>query len=137
MGSSYPAGSYDTKLPGPAEQAFQQWKSKLPKNLQGESDYDLRGAFLANAQQAANGHMGDQFKKPNHMTFSDESQYSRPDAPGGHWGDAGGGKFNFWASPENVAQHGITDLTNYFNQYEPDSTVIFPSRFSLPKKGTR
>jgi hypothetical protein len=64
------------------EAAFQQWKAINAPNDSGQ-DYDLRGAFLANEGRAGNGHMIDQFKMPNHHSFSNESQYATPDAP--HW----------------------------------------------------
>lgn len=52
-----------------------------------EKDYDLRGAWLAGARPGPNGHFTDQFKKPNHPTFSGESQYSNAQHPGGYWTD--------------------------------------------------
>jgi hypothetical protein len=39
-------------------------------------DYDVNGYFLSGQGTSPNGHMTDQFKKPNHPTFSDESIYS-------------------------------------------------------------
>lgn len=79
-------GQYNTALSPEQEAQFQQWRSKLPQQLQYMGDYDLKGAFLANAQQSANAHFTDQFKKPNHPSFSVESQYSRgPSMVGGTW----------------------------------------------------
>lgn len=124
-------GSYTTQLNDAQEAAYQQWKARLPPNLQNEADYDLRGAFQANSQQAANGHLPDTYKKPNHMTFSDESQYSTPQMPGGHWSDAGNDKWAFWASPTNIQQHPINEIARYFREAEPDSTFIAPSNWSL------
>jgi hypothetical protein len=75
---------YNTAVPD--EAAFQQWKAANAPDDSG-IDYDLRGAYLANMQRAENGHMGDQFKKPNHPTFSDQSQYAVGDqrARMGYW----------------------------------------------------
>ncbi len=39
--------NYTTQLTPQQEQMYQAWRSKLPEDLQNESDYDLRGAFLA------------------------------------------------------------------------------------------
>jgi hypothetical protein len=75
-------GAYSTTLSPSQEAAFQQWKAINAPNDSGQ-DYDLRGAFLANEGRAGNGHMTDQFKMPNHQSFSNESQYATPDAP--HW----------------------------------------------------
>ena len=125
---------YDTALSPQQEKAFKIWKARLPRDLQNEADYDLRGAFLADSRTAANGHMGDRFKKPNHITFSDESQYSNALAPGGHWASAGGDQYAFWASPFNVANSGVNALASYFGQNEPGNTVVFPFGYRLPPR---
>jgi hypothetical protein len=85
-----PKQSFDTPLSGDQEAAFQGWKRKFAPNDSGE-DYDLRGAFKAGVtSDPATGHWPDTFKKPNHPTFSDESQYAGSGAPGS-WK---GGKFS-------------------------------------------
>lgn len=78
--------SFDTKLTPDEEVSFQAWKRKYAPNDSGE-DYDLRGAYKAGlTPDAQTGHWPDTFKKPNHPTFSDQSQYAK-DAPdkAGHW----------------------------------------------------
>ncbi len=79
------ADPYETKLTPTEEGEFQRWKAV---NAAGDTgrDYDLRGAFKAGLSPAENGHWSDQFKKPNHPTFSVESQYAKdhPDMAG-HW----------------------------------------------------
>src|SRR6266852_2141122 len=86
---------YNTVLSPTQEQAFQIWKSQNAPDDSG-ADYDLRGAYLANMQRSAdNGHMGDQFKKPNHPTFSNQSQYAVGDQR-----DRAG----FWVGPEGPDQ---------------------------------
>lgn len=64
-------------------QYMQDWGKKAPLD---EQDYDLRGAWLGGFKPNT-GHGTDQFKKPNHPTFSQESQYSTPLQPGGTWTD--------------------------------------------------
>lgn len=79
--------SYDTALNPDEEAAFQQWKQKNAPNDSGD-DYDLRGAFKAGLQpDAKTGHWPDAFKKPNHPTFSNESQYAVGENAklAGHW----------------------------------------------------
>lgn len=68
-----PTGQFDTPLTPEEEARFQQWARTLPANLQSTEDYDLRGAWKADAKAAANGHLPDTWKKPNHPTFSNES----------------------------------------------------------------
>ena len=78
---------YNTKLSPSDESKFQDWKAKNAPADTG-TDYDLRGAYKGGAEQAENGHWPDTYKKPNHPTFSDESQYANtPVTKGmaGHW----------------------------------------------------
>lgn len=78
---------YETALTPDEEQRFQQWKTRYAPRDSG-ADYDLRGAFKAGLQpDARTGHWPDRFKKPNHPTFSNESQYAVGEnaAKAGHW----------------------------------------------------
>lgn len=87
-----PTRSYDTKLSPIEEQQFQEWKQQYAPNDSG-GDYDLRGAFKAGLRpDPKTGHWPDTFKKPNHPTFSNESQYARGEDAinAGRWE---GGKF--------------------------------------------
>lgn len=79
--------SYDTQLSPQEETRFQSWKQQYAPNDAG-ADYDLRGAFKAGlVPDSKTGHWPDTFKKPNHPTFSNESQYAVGDdaAKAGHW----------------------------------------------------
>lgn len=90
-----PEDAYSTPLSLRDEAAYQLWKIQNAPRDSG-ADYDLRGAYLANMQRDPdNGHMGDRFKKPNHPTFSDQSQY----AVGGQRERAG-----HWVGPEGPDQ---------------------------------
>lgn len=88
-------------------------------------DYDMRGAWLAGAQKAGNGHLPDTYKKPNHPTFSRGSQYSDPKTPGGEWVQQGK-KWRFVASPENLKYYTPDSLQSYFKTVEPDSELVLP-----------
>lgn len=84
-----PEQSFETALSPSEEQQFQSWKKQYAPQDSG-ADYDLRGAFKAGvAPDAASGHWPDTFKKPNHPTFSVESQYASaaPDKAGSWNGD--------------------------------------------------
>ncbi len=78
---------YNTELTAGGEVAYKDWKSKYDP-LDSGVDYDHRGFFDANETRGANGHGTDKFKKPNHPTFSDESQYATGENAkyAGHWG---------------------------------------------------
>lgn len=130
--------NYNTPLSPQEEAVFQQWRAQLaanPKtrNLANMRDYDLRGAWKANAQAASNGHLPDTWKKPNHYTFSNESIYSGPYTPGGQWTQTGPGsrqnpegQYQFQATPQNLKYRDANALSQYFQGYEPGNTVILP-----------
>jgi hypothetical protein len=121
------AGQYDTRLSPTEESAFQHWRATLPPNLQNMGDYDLRGAWKANAQQAANGHLPDTFKKPNHVTFSDGSIYADDHNPAGSWVQRPDGTWLYFASPSMTRYRDPSDLLNYFQAYEQGNGVVLPA----------
>lgn len=75
--------AFDTQLDARKEAEFAAWKARYAPDDSGE-DYDWRGAYLAGATPAPDGHWPDTWKKPNHPTFSTESIYAkeRPDLAG-------------------------------------------------------
>jgi hypothetical protein len=91
-------------------------------------DYDMAGytAKYGQPNQSNGQHLTDEFKLPNHMTFSSESKYSTPDAAGGQWKQENG-KWNFYASPFNLQQHSAEEMQNYFKQVEPNSILHLPA----------
>lgn len=133
--------AYQTQLSAEEEAHFQQWRAALPHDLQNMDDYDLRGAWRENFRAAANGHLGDKYKMPNHMTFSNESQYSNAQHAGGSWADAtpttmsdAAKRWVYWATPFNMTQHSGQEMGSYFRQYEPNSTVVLPYNYKLPAR---
>ncbi len=77
---------YNTPIAPIQRKAYNEWLSTLAPKQRSLYDYDLQGAFLAGATPSENGHLPDTFKKPNHPTFSDQSQYAgAPGARPGHW----------------------------------------------------
>lgn len=75
---------------GALRKDYQAWRSKLPKNLQYEGDYDLEGFYNKYPDWTPENkevHMNDEFKLPNHPTFSNESKYYNGVTPGlgGSW----------------------------------------------------
>ena len=97
----------------------------LPVDPAGDSnDYDYRTAYEHHAQADEDtGHFSDIGKKPNHVTFSDESALSGVgDAPvGGHWSELPdtGGLSVFDAQPVNIGNAGGDQpLYDYFAKHE-------------------
>lgn len=129
------SGQYNTALAPDQEAAFQAWtrdqtaklaKTDHPRNVANDSyDYDLRGWYAQNgSQDLSDAHLTDQFKKPNHPTFSDQSQYSGVDGyQGGQW-QQNGNAWSFTPGKGNV--YSPEDLQDYFKRVEPGNTVNLP-----------
>lgn len=74
------ANQLGTKLTPQQEAGYLDWKAKNRPNDSG-MDYDLRGAYLAQLNPDNRGHLDDEFKFPNHPTFSTGSKYSTEKTP--------------------------------------------------------
>ncbi len=104
---------------------YQNWVKS--NHLTPTDDYDLRGAYDAGTQPDQRGHLPDTFKLPNHITFSDESQFNGKDGnEGGHWEQDSQGKWSFTPGPTNLKNHTVEELQDYFKKYEPDATLNLP-----------
>ncbi len=123
---------YNTPIPPDKMPEFSKWvaqqTARTGRNpLNDRYDYDVNGYFLSGQGKSGNGHMTDEFKKPNHPTFSDESKYHGVDGNyGGQWISAPGGSEYYQPSPLNVKMHGIPKLKQYFAQTEPDVQLLTP-----------
>lgn len=95
---------------------------------QDNGDYDMEGytTKYGKPDQSQGQHLTDEFKKPNHITFSEESRYSTPEQKGGRWEKNGDGTWNFYASEFNLQQHSKEEIQQYFKKFEPGNTVYFP-----------
>jgi len=125
---------YSTPIPPEKQKQFEDWFKRLPKHLQNNHDYDIEGAFMKGLKPTANEHFDDTFKKPNHMTFSSGSIYSKDGETGGEWKEDPNGGYVFFASPTNLKYHSPQELVKYFDEYEPESSLILPWEYSLAEK---
>lgn len=117
---------FNTPLSPQEEQAFQSWATKSGR-AGDVYDYDLRGAWKTNSQEASNGHLPDTFKKPNHPTFSNESVYNGQHGfQGGQWQETEPGKWSFTPGPTNLHWRKPEDLQQYFKEREPNAVLILP-----------
>jgi hypothetical protein len=125
-------GKYNTQLAADDEANFQAWvKQRTQKEGRDISkdlfDYDLRGAWKANANEAANGHLPDTWKKPNEPTFSTQSIYNGKDGyVGGVWGGDDKSGWSFTASPTNLQMLGPDGLQQRFKQDQQGSKLVMP-----------
>lgn len=127
-------GRYNTALPDDVEKMFGAWvideSKRQGRNVANDMyDYDLRGMWNAGAGfGGGNGHATDQWKKPNHPTFSNQSIYHGVDGfQGGHWQNGSGGGLQYVASPTNT--YSPQELQQYFQRVEPDVQLILQSVF--------
>src|SRR6266853_1522730 len=92
-------------------------------------DYDMAGytAKYGPPDQSDGKHLTDEFKLPNHMTFSTDSKYSTPGQPGGTWSKGPRGEWHFAPSEYNLQQHSAGDMQSYFNMVEPDAVLDLPA----------
>lgn len=91
-------------------------------------DYDMRGWWQQNQDASLDGaHLTDIFKKPNHPTFSTQSQYHGADGhQGGEWAPQPDGTYSFKPGSTNMMMHGPDALTDYFKQVEPGNRLLLP-----------
>jgi len=117
---------YNTPLTPAEEAQYQAWADKLGKAAD-TYDYDLRGAWKSGAASDPRGHLPDTFKKPNHPTFSDQSQYHGADGhQGGTWAGGGNAPFTFTPGPTNLQMMSPAALQRYFQEREPDVQLVLP-----------
>jgi hypothetical protein len=118
---------YQTKLTPEQAAGMPAWAATLgaQQGRTGEQvmrdayDYDIHGAYLSGLQSDGRGHLADTFKKPNHPTFSTQSQYHGVDGnAGGIWSPAGRGIMNFDPGPTNMEHMGPGQLREYWNRAE-------------------
>lgn len=120
------SGVLNTALTPEEEAAFQKWAKANPR-LASTYDYDARGFWKSGAQASSDtGHGGDRWKKPNHPTFSTQSQYNGVDGLlGGSWGQHGPA-WTFTPSETNIRNMPVADLADYFRRVEPGNVLFSP-----------
>ena len=104
-----------------------------------DDDYDMEGYVKKYGEPKPDerGHLTDEFKRPNHITFSTGSVYHSKETPGGEWKkkntqgaevpeDDAEGKWHYKPSDFVLKQHGAEKLQQYFRDYEPDSILELP-----------
>ena len=129
---SDPSQRYNTKLTDKEEKQFQEWAAKENK-LKDTYDYDLRGFWKDKQSFADNGHGSDKYKKPNHPTFSDQSQYHGTEGKqGGKWTEDTKGNVSFTPSETNLKNMSAEQLRQYFDKFEPGVKLNLPD--SIAKK---
>lgn len=131
------SSQYNTPIPASKQADFNKWvqdqTTKTGRNPLGDRyDYDVNGYWLSGGGTDSRGHGTDQFKKPNHPTFSNESQYHGLNGyVGGKWVQVNG-KSSYLPSQTNLQFRSQPQLQQYFNKTEPDVTLLPPVPVPTP-----
>lgn len=116
---------YNTQLNAQQELDYKNWLSNQSRatgrdlNLD-HYDYDMRGWWNENKGiDIGKGHLTDKFKKPNHPTFSNQSQYHGVDEhQGGEWLQMPDKTWSFTPGATNLKMYNNDQLQDYFNRVE-------------------
>jgi len=96
-------------------------------------DYDVRAAYEAGIDPDERGHLSDRFKRPNHITYSDESEAakSKDAPPAGKWVGSDKDGWTFYATQTNINNAGGVDrLRKYFRKNEKDVRLVLPHGYA-------
>lgn len=112
---------------------------RTPAPTEDNPDYDFAGyvAKYGKPDQSKGQHLIDEFKLPNHITFSQGSRYSSPELQGGKWEQGGSDAlWQFTPSESNLEMHSPAEYERYFQTREKKGThVVLPDGRIV--KGTR
>ena len=128
-------GHYNTQLSERDERQFQDWLTRQSEHTRRDVsrdlyDYDLRGYWRRHrTADLSEAHLPDTYKKPNHPTFSDESQYHGVEGlHGGRWTRRADNTWSFTPGRTNMTLYGPNRLRRYFERVEPGNEVVVPPR---------
>ena len=100
--------------------------ARLLRQIPEGGDYDYAGyvAKYGKPDQSKGQHLTDEFKLPEHITFSTGSAYSQPDIQGGQWQSGGTNRWQFTPSAQNLRNTPAGALGDYFRNYERQGTIV-------------
>lgn len=97
-----------------------------PLPTKNNPDYDMIGYIEKHGipDQSKGQLLTDEFKLPNHITFSDQSKYHSDATPGGTWQQGGADSWLSTPSSHNLKIHSPNDMADYFRNYERKGTKV-------------
>lgn len=127
-----------TELNQEDQASFDNWltdqSTKVGRDMSNDmEDYDLKGWWQKNGSiDLGQGHLTDEFKLPNHPTFSDQSVYHGKDGnEGGSWTPLQNGQWLFMAGKTNKENFSPQFLQKYFDKVEPNNILAIPADTDL------
>ena len=109
---------------------------QVPEGSNENPDYDFSGYYqkygtpykseqdMKMSNMVTGQHGTDEFKLPEHMTFSRDSSYSQPDMQGGSWQQGGTDRWMFTPSQFNNQMVSPQQYSDYFRQAERKGTFV-------------
>ena len=115
------------QFPGTSVTEYPQFQKGGDYNMLGYAMHHPIGA-LKHFINPEKYHATDEYKKPNHITFSDESKYSNQEHKGGHWEKQNNGTWTFTPSSWNIKNaEGYDKLQDWWSQNESKSgNILLP-----------
>lgn len=110
--------------------------ARLLRQMPKQGDYDVEGYYqkhpspyksledMQMSKMMTGSHYNDEFKTPEHITFSTGSVYSQPDIQGGQWQSGGTDRWQFTPSEQNLRNTPAGALGDYFRNYENKNTFV-------------
>lgn len=124
---------YNTQLTPEEMLQYNDWANQQSKIinrnvLNDQYDYDMQGWWKNNKNvDLKGGHLTDQYKKPNHPTFSDQSQYHGVDEhQGGIWEQMPDKSWSFVPGNTNLKMYRPKELQSYFEKVEQGNKLELP-----------
>jgi hypothetical protein len=118
-------------LPSPTPQAPKPELNGWPES--GDYDYQAYVEKYGPLPKFGQGHLSDWGKKPNHMTFSTDSKYSKEGMKGGGWKEING-LWHFRPSEYNLSQHTPQEYFKYFQDAAKREGVEKAGVLDLPPR---
>ena len=144
MNDEYFKRNFNTVVPENKVEDYQRFLADYGKSGRAlsyvDSDYDMAGYFMSGGSipKDGKGHFPDTYKKPNHPTFSNQSQYHNTQANGVNFIGGSWSKDNMKYTPSPHQSRDVQSLNrlqDYFSKAEIGRKVIIPTMQNILNKG--
>ncbi|NBS88476.1 hypothetical protein EBS67_00465 [bacterium] len=119
---------YNTVLTPKEQAGYKPWLATLDPNIGHTKDYDMQGYYknkiygqTTGTGQDARGHFDDEFKKPNHPTYSTSSRLNQQTGGAGEWVRTGSAQRpRSWAQAKKLLRS-VEKLERYLEKSNKDN----------------
>ena len=139
LGKGNESNNYNTQIPINKVTLYNKWFNSLPSDIRNTDNYDMQGYWLnmvdgRNESREEGEHFPDTYKKPNHPTFSNQSQYKNNKA--GSWIVKNNNYVGFNMSPWQMNNSDETlHALGYDSNVKPvyNNGIVLPTVYVTPK----